>query len=434
MRHGVAMMMRHWIGGSLVLLVLLAPLPLLAATGFDVEAATRAYLDTLTGPAREKSDAYFEGGYWITLWGALIGMAADFFLLRFRLSAAMRDLGERLFKRRAGAVWLTGLLYTLIGALITLPWTIYTGFFRERDYGLMNMELAGWAGEYLTDLAISLVLMPLVILAIYAIIRRAPRRWWIGGSLFSSLFLIVGIVLAPVYISPLFNTYTELPAGPVRDRIVAMAKAHDVPADHIYLFDASKQSKRISANVSGLGPTIRISLNDNLLNRTSEEEIAAVMGHELGHYVLNHVWSAVLLLSLILTVAMLVVARVAPWLITRFGARWGVRELADPASLPVFGLVLGAVFLIAQPLITNVIRMNESAADTFGLEAAREPDGFARVAMRLSEYRKIEPGPIEEILFYDHPSGATRVRMAMEWKVQNVPGAIIVTPPPMTGQ
>lgn len=426
---------RSRIGWGLAAWALLAPPPLLAATGgFDVETATRAYLATLSGAARARSDAYFEGGYWITLWGALLGMAADFLLLRFRLSAAMRDLGERRFKRRAGVVWLTGLLYTLAGAILTLPWSIYTGFFRERHYGLMNQSFGGWAGEYLTSLAISLVFLPLAFMAIYAILRRAPRRWWIGGSAFSFVVLAVGIVLAPVYIAPLFNTYTELPAGPVRDRIVAMARAQNVPAEHIYRFDASRQSKRISANVSGLGPTIRISLNDNLLNRTSEPEIAAVMGHELGHYVLGHVWHSLLLITLIVSAGLFAVARVAPWLIARHGARWGVRDLADPASMPVFGLVLGAVFLAAQPLITNVIRMNESAADAFGLDAAREPDGFARVAMRLSEYRKIEPGPLEELLFYDHPSGATRVRMAMRWKARNVPGATIVTPPPIHGK
>ena len=118
------------------------------------------------------------------------------------------------------------------------------------------------------------------------------------------------------------------------DRIVAMAHANDVPAEHIYLFDASRQSKRISANVSGIGPTIRISLNDNLLNRSSEAEIAAVMGHELGHYVLGHAWRNITALSLLVGLLLFLASRAAPALIARYGARWGVRDLADPASLP----------------------------------------------------------------------------------------------------
>ncbi|HVR89936.1 MAG TPA: M48 family metalloprotease [Novosphingobium sp.] len=121
-------------------------------------------------------------------------------------------------------------------------------------------------------------------------------------------------------------------------------------------------------------------------------------------------------------------------LIARYGARWGVRDLADPASLPVLGILIALFGLLATPLTNSLIRHNESAADAFGLNAAREPDGFALTAMKLSEYRKIEPGPIEEMLFYDHPSGATRVRMSMQWKQDHVPGAEMVVPPPLAAE
>ena len=242
-------------------------------------------------------------------------------------------------------------------------------------------------------------------------------------------FTLVMIVVAPVYIAPLFNTYTEMEQGPLRDRIEAVAAKYDIPAEHIYVFDASKQTKRISANVSGLGPTIRISLNDNLLNRTSEPEVLAVMGHEMGHYVLGHVWFDSIGLILIFGLGFFLIARIAPRLIARYGERWGVRDLADPASLPVLSALLSVYMLIATPATNTLIRTAESQADSFGLDAAQEPDGFAMTAMRLSEYRKIEPGPVEEFLFFDHPSGETRVRMAMQWKKDHVPNAQIVHPP-----
>ena len=142
---------------------------------FDVEAATRAYLDTLQGPARAQSDAYFEGGYWLTLWGTAIAVLIDWLLLRFRLSAAFRNLGERVSKRASLVTWITALLYTLVGWLITLPWTIYTGFVREKQYDLMNQAFGGWLGEQLIGLGISLLIVPLIVVAIYAVIRRAPR-------------------------------------------------------------------------------------------------------------------------------------------------------------------------------------------------------------------------------------------------------------------
>lgn len=401
-----------------------------ATSGFDIEAATRAYLDTLTGPAREKSDAYFEGGYWLILWGTLVAIFADWLLLRLRLSAAFRALGERFSRRRGIVIWLTALLYTLAGWAITLPWTIYTGFWRERQYGLMNQSFGGWAGETLVGLGISLAIAPLAIVAIYALIRRAPRHWWLFATGVAGLFLLVGAVLGPVFIAPLFNTYTELPAGPLRDSIVAVAAREGIPADHIYVFDQSKQHSRISANVSGLGPTIRISLNDNLLERTSEPEILAVMGHEMGHYKLGHVWRIFGVALALVALGLFVTSRVAPRLIARHGERWGVRDVADPASLPVLAICLAVFFFLATPLFNTLIRTNESAADSFGLDAAREPDGFAKVAMRLSQYRKIEPGPIEEAVFFDHPSGATRVRMAMDWKARNVPQPTILRPEP----
>lgn len=406
-------------------------LELLAAAqgGFDVEAATRAYLDTLQGPARAASDAYFEGGYWLILWGALVAILADWLLLHFRLSAAFRNLGERVSRRRWLVTWITALLYTIAGWLITLPWTIYTRFVREQQYDLMSQSFGAWFGEQAIGLALALILAPLVIVAIYAVIRRAPRAWWLWATGVVGVFILIAMVVAPVYIAPLFNTYTELEQGPLRDRIETVAAQYDIPAEHIYVFDQSKQHKRISANVSGFGPTIRISLNDNLLERTSEPEILAVMGHEMGHYKLGHVWWIVGIMLLIFGIGLFLVSRMAPWLIARYGERWGVRDVTDPASLPVLGILLSAFFLLATPATNSLIRINESEADKFGLDAAREPDGFAQVAMRLSEYRKIEPGPVEEFLFFDHPSGATRVRMAMEWKAEHAANPRIVAPP-----
>ena len=404
-------------------------LDLLAATsdGFDVASATRAYLDTLQGPARAQSDAYFEGGYWLPFWGTAIGVLVDWLFLRFRIAYALRAFGERVSKRAWIVTAITAFFYTLIGTLVTLPWTIYTGYTREKRYDLLDQTFGAWAGEQAIGIAMALVLMPLAVVAIYALIRRAPRSWWLWSTGVIGLFMLFAMVLGPVFIAPLFNEYTELEDGPLRDRIEAVAAQYEIPAEHIYVFDQSKQHKRISANVSGLGPTIRISLNDNLLERTSEEEILAVMGHEMGHYKLHHTWWIVGILLSLFALGLFVTSRVAPALIRRYGERWGVRDMGDPASLPVLAICLGIWMFLMTPATNSLIRWAESKADAFGLDAAREPDGFAKVAMRLSEYRKIEPGPLEEFVFFDHPSGATRVRMAMQWKADNVenPQAIV---------
>lgn len=399
------------------------------ASGFDVEAATRVYLDTLQGPAKEKSDAYFEGGYWLILWGTIVAVLVDWLFLKSRLITKFRDLGEKWFKRPFAITWLTALLYTLAGWLLTLPWTIYTSFYREKQYDLLDSTFGAWFGENMISLVISLILIPNVIAIIYAVIRWSPKNWWLWGSGVVAGFLFLGLMIAPVFIAPLFNEYTEMEEGPLRDRIVAMAQEYDVPADNIYVFNQSKQHKRISANVSGFGPTIRISLNDNLLERTSEEEVVAVMGHELGHYKLNHGFTRVAMMLAIIGLGLFVASRAAPWLIAKYGERWGVREIGDAASMPVIGIVLSIYFALATPAFNNITRVQENEADAFGLEAAKEPDGFARAAMRLSEYRKLEPGAVEEFLFFTHPSGENRVRRSMQWKADNVPRATIEAPP-----
>jgi STE24 endopeptidase len=392
----------------------------LATSPFDVEQASRAYIDTLTGDALEKSNSYFEGGYWLIFWGAVVGFLVDFLILQSRFSKRFRDWAERVTTRKWLQPGLFALPYTIAGFFLALPWSIYTDFFREKQYDLMSQSFGAWISEQMIGIVISLIIFPLLLMAIFAVIRRAPKTWWIWGTGIISIFLFIGMLLGPVFISPLFNEYKEMEAGPMRDRIVAMAAEYDIPADHIYVFDQSKQHKRISANVSGVGPTIRISLNDNLLERTDPEEVAAVMGHELGHYVLGHTWRSILVLASIMAIGLFIVAKLAPRLIAKHGARWGVRNLSDPAAIPLLSIILTVYFFAATPALNSLIRVNESDADLFGLNSAKEPDGFAKVAMRLSEYRKIEPGAIEEMLFFDHPSGATRVRMAMQWKADNV--------------
>jgi STE24 endopeptidase len=390
------------------------------ATSFDPEAATQAYLATLKGAARAKSDAYFEGGYWLLLWGALASVVTDLVLLRTGLSARFRDWAERTTKRRFLQLMLYGVPYIVVSTIILVPWTLYSGYFREKQYDLLDQGFAGWAGEQAIELLISVIAFSLIVAVVMTGIRRSPKRWWLWGTGIAGLFMAFFITISPVFIKPLFNTYTELAPGATRDRIVAMAQSRGIPSDHIYVFDQSKQHKRISANVSGLGPTIRISLNDNLLNRATLPEIASIMGHEMGHYVLNHVQKMVIGFAFVFGICFWIASLVVPGIIARWGAGWSLRGIDDVAAWPVYSIVITLLILAMTPVQNNLIRANESAADSFGLDVSKEPDGFAQAAMKLSEYRKIEPGAIEEFLFYDHPSGRTRVRMSMDWKARHL--------------
>lgn len=419
---------------AIAMVAVLAVLPTVlwaTATGFDPEAATRAYTDTLQGAARDRSDAYFEGGYWLILWGTFVAVLAEWIVLRTGLSTRFRNFGERITKRRWLVPALYAIPYVIVSTLIVLPWTIYTGFVREGQYELMNLSFGAWLGEQAIGLGLGIIGMALFLMALFAVIRRSPKRWWLWGTGIIAAFFTIGIAIMPVFVSPLFNDYTPMEEGPLRDRILAMAEAHNVPADNVYVFDQSRQHDRISANVSGLFGTMRISLNDNLLERSTPEEVEAVMGHELGHYVLNHVALLVVVLSLIMGLGLFVTAKLAPRILARHGEKWGVRDIGDPAAFPLLVATLTAYLMIMTPAQNTLIRVVESQADAFGLDAARQPDGFASVAMKLSQYRKIEPGALEEFLFFDHPSGRTRVRMAMDWKAANIENPEMIVPAPM---
>ena len=193
-----------------------------------------------------------------------------------------------------------------------------------------------------------------------------------------------------------------------------------MPADDVYEFDASRQSKRISANVSGMFGTTRISLNDNLLKRVSPAGVKAVMGHELGHYVLDHVYHLTIYFGLVFGIGFVFVRRAMERLIAWRGGRWGVRAPGDVAGLPLLAVVFAGWLFLTTPVLNTIIRTAEVEADIFGLNAAQEPDGFAEASLLLAEYRKMEPGPVEEFMFFDHPSGRNRIYAAMRWKAEHL--------------
>jgi STE24 endopeptidase len=386
---------------------------------FDVEKAVEGYLARMAPEEKERSDAYMEGGYWLQLWGFLWGVGVALLLLFGGLSARMRDLAERLTSKTWLQPAVFGVQYVVAVALLTFPLTLYQGFFREHRYDLSNQTFLQWLRDQGVGLLVGAVLTSLFLLVLYLVFRRAPRTWWLWGAGVTVAAFAVIALIAPVYIAPLFNTYTPLEDPQIRDPILSLARANGVPANKVWEFDASRQSKRISANVSGFAGTMRISLNDNLLERGTREEIEAVMAHELGHYVLHHVYKGMLFITLVALVGFGFVRLAFGRLVATYGERWRVRGLADPAGFPLVVLLFSIFGFVLTPVVNNYVRTAEAEADLFAINASREPDAFASVAVKLGEYRKLDPGPWEEWLFYDHPSGRSRIEMAMRWKAEN---------------
>src|SRR5437660_2382905 len=237
------------------------------------------------------------------------------------------------------------------------------------------------------------------------------------------IFLAALVFIAPVYIEPLFNTYKPITNPAIRDPILAMAQANEIPVKQVLEVDASRQTTRVSANVSGFLGTARIALNDNLLKQCTLPEIRMVMAHEMGHYVLNHGAKLLTYFGIFILVGFALARFLFEAAVTRWGNKWGVRGIADPAGLPLLVLILSTLVFVLTPLVNTVVRVTEREADAFGINTSREPDGMAEVALKLGAYRKLDPTPLEEFIFFDHPSGRARIRMAMDWKAASLPAA-----------
>ena len=392
---------------------------------FDVKAATDAYLATIPPDKKARSDAYFEGGYWLQLWDFLLGAAVLIFLLQSRLSARIRDWAARISSWRGIQDLLYFIVFLLITSVIQFPLVVYESYIREHKYGLATQTFGPWMRDQLVGLAVGAVLGGIAVMGLYAIIRRLGKNWWVWGAAASILFQAIIVLIAPVYIAPLFNTFNKLQDPKIKDPILSMARANGIPATEVYEVDASRQSTRVSAYVSGFLGTERIVLNDNLLNRCTPEEIQSVMGHEMGHYVLHHVYKDLLFFGVLAVIGFAFLNWGMHWSLARWGDRWGTRETTDVAALPTAVVLLAIFFFVLTPVTNSWTRMQEYEADIFGLDAARQPDGEALVDLKLGDYRKLDPSPLEEMIFFDHPSGRTRITAAMRWKAENM----LVLPP-----
>lgn len=385
------------------------------STSFDAAAETAKYLAALPPEAHAKATAYTQGGHWLLLWGALIAILVSWIIIRTGVLAKIRSAAG---KGKIGWLAVLAVLpaWYLMDSLLSLPWGVYTGWWRQTQYGLSSQPLAGWFADWGKGLGVGLLMNLILFSLIYWVMRLSPKRWWLWGGLVSSGFLIFGIVIAPVVIEPMFNKYTPAPAGEVRDAVVAMAEANGVPSDKIFIYNGSKQSNRYTANVSGLFGSARVAMSDTMFKKGADiAEVRGVVGHEMGHFVHMHsLWFAGAF-SLLAMLGFWLANRLFPLAVRLLGAR-GVESVSDPAGVPVLLAVLAVLGLLATPLTNTLIRTAEADADNFSLQRVNEPDGLAKALVKTIEYRAATPSQIEELIFYDHPSVGWRVRNAMNWK------------------
>lgn len=386
---------------------------------FDPNAATEALLNALPAAARLKAVHYTQGGHWVLLWGWLVGVVAAVIIARVGLLRRVRDGLQKRRPRPLLVSFLAAVVFAIADAILELPWDAYAHWWRERSYGLSSQSFGGWMSDGLIGLAINALMLGIFFVAVYALIRRAPRTWWLWASGVAAIFLVVAMIIGPIFIEPLFNTYTPAPASPTRDAVVALAKKAGVPSDKIYIYNGSKQSNRYTANVSGLFGSARVAMSDVMFAKGADiAEVRGVVGHEMGHYKRHHVLLAVPFFAILALIGFYAIRWLFP--IVDGWVKSGAAGIADPAGLPTVMIILSTLALLATPLLNTFTRFEESDADAFSLRVANEPDGLAKALVKTIEYRADSPGPVEEFIFYDHPSVRRRVQRAMDWKAAHL--------------
>jgi STE24 endopeptidase len=382
---------------------------------FDPAAETARYIDSLGPAALEKAASYTNASHWMLLWGLLASALVTWIIVRLGiLDKVSTKLEQRGWALRT---WLIGVAFFLTSSIVGLPWGIYQEWGFEKSYGRTSQPLGDFLMQDAIGIAISALLGGLFFLGIYALIRKAGKRWWLWSGGLAAFAGAATLLLSPVLIEPLFNEYKPLGDGPVKSALVGMAADAGIPADRIFVYDGSRQSNNFTANVSGLFGSKRIAISDIALKGASLDEVKAVTGHEIGHYVSGHIWRMVGVLVLLAMAFFFLADRLFP----RFAALFGSKaNIDDPRGLPIMIFIIGLLSLFAQPIMNAVIRQGEREADNYSLTHAKLPDALASALVKTAEYRYPRPSALQEALFYTHPSVEWRVRNAMEWKAKQL--------------
>jgi STE24 endopeptidase len=370
-------------------------------------------VDSLGPEALAKAQAYTTGNHWVLFTGVGVSLLVAFIMVRLRL---LDRIAAR-FGNQQGflATYSVSAAFFLISAVISLPWVMYTDWYRQRAYDLSSQDPFDFLGQLAISEVITALAGGLFLAGVYALIRRTGQRWWLWSGGLAAFATLVMLLAGPSLIEPLFNDYKPVPQGEVRTALEEIADNVGIPHDRIFMYDGSRQSERFTANVSGLGPTARIAISDVALKQASIDEVRAVTGHEAGHYKLGHIWRYVVILPALAMLFFFLLNRLFAPTARLLGSD---ARLDEARGLPVFAVVGSVLGLLATPLTNSITRIGETEADLYSLQTVNEPEALASALVKTAEYRYPRPSALEEALFYTHPSVEKRVLMGMEWKAK----------------
>jgi Zn-dependent protease with chaperone function len=382
-------------------------------------APPRDYVAEAFASFSPENRAYAGARVVVRLLGPLYGILMGLLIMFTGLSVRFRNIAEGLGHRRYVRVLVYFALYSSTMFVLGLPLAWYEEFALEHQFGLSTQTLPGWFLDSFKGQVLSIVVvgvLPLLTLA-WGAIEHSPRRWWLWIAAGTLPVAVAATLLEPIVLDPVFNKFTPLQDTSLRGEILELGARAGIPARQVYQVDMSRRTRKLNAYVNGFGASQRIVLWDTTLQRMQRDEILFVMGHEMGHYVLGHIWKFLGLIAVGSFLVFWLCARLTDAWLAVFGRLWGVRAIGDLASMPVLALSLTLVTLLVMPAINYSSRLAEHESDIYGLEITRDNDAAARAFLKLAQDNRADPQPPAWIRFmlYDHPPLADRIGFALAY-------------------
>jgi Zn-dependent protease with chaperone function len=359
----------------------------------------------------EKALQYYRSGNVLWALGIVWSMLVPAILLFTGFSSRIRDLAQRVGRNWFFTIAVYSVLLTLVTFVLDLPLAYYIQFVREHAYGLSNQTLGKWTSDTLTALGVGLLFGAALLWIPYLLLKRSPTRWWLYTAMVSIPIIFLMLLILPVWVDPLFNTFGPMKDQALEARILALADRAGIEGGRVYEVQKSVDTKQVNAYVTGFMNTKRIVLWDTLLAKLNADEVLFVMGHEMGHYVLGHVIRTIVVLSLLLLGTLYAAHRLSRGLIARFGWRFGFDRLSDVASLPLLILLTNVLGFLVTPAALAFTRYQEREADRFGLEITQNNRAAATSFVKLQEENLgvPRPGLLVRIWRASHPVLGDRI-------------------------
>ncbi len=373
--------------------------------------------DVYQGYSMEQTISYQKSKVNLWLCSTGVSFVVPLLFIASGFSAALRQRLQQNYKSAFLVIVLFFAIYSLVSYIISLPLEYYGGYVLKHSYGLSNQELFKWLNDSFKGFMINTAMGAAAVWGLYMLIRRVPHSWWLYAGLLSIPVLFFLTFVTPVYIDPLFNKYVTMKNPPLEASIRQELKTAGVSDCQVYMVDKSVDTKEMNAYMTGVFSTKRIVLWDTTVNSLTSREVLSVTAHEIGHYVLGHIWKAIILGGALTIIILFLANKGTIWVLANSGGAFGVNTIKDIASLPLIILLLNLLLFAAAPGINAYTRYTEREADRFELELTRDNEAAITSTLKLHQGSLIisTPGIIYKLWNYDHPTFQERIDFAASY-------------------